>query len=700
MKKKFIKIAFFTALLSILISAGCASSTSSNNNNGTNNVNNNNHTHDPCPESEASGYWLVPVGNVSQEAVVDQVVTLKAMVVMRTDDQENYQNALVDNYPLTFEIISGTGGTLSSETVVTDINGLASVDFSASSEAVYKIFVSGEGVCGRQYTVNVKNLLVGFSELEGNPDNTIVNRKISVGTIAFNMVPGVGEVPISGRAVQYQIVSTGGSGTTLEDTSGTTGSTLTVNTDASGKAVLFFKTGSAAHEAEIRAELLDMNVEPLTIRIAVQDSTSGGPCVNNIDCPPDAPVCDNGTCIEINTGSCTSNDDCLSPYICDTNTGNCVPPTGGQKCNLLSSANPCPDPQVCIGGYCVNPDTEGCTTNDDCPVGFLCQGGECIPPGGDDDCYTQPCPDPLDVCINGTCVNPDDCNLPDSPTRLGGTWNFDSMLHLRDAVGPFLGGILTATEWLRDIILGNFTISGIPGWLMSIINDLLQDLINQYVPPWAQALIVALGDVSDIVDDMRVLHTVNLVPMGNDEYYGTQIWDLIEFEYRGNMVTSPPEDILGFEVIPDDFTSREICGTFYIDRYYVRNVVGGLVRWAIDVVVTAVTCSYGTGCYYSLEDALYDLIDCDAIATAIDDLVYSMWSDAPSVYDPIYNVCDAKKDDAIDSIIQALDNIEISLNLLSLRGVVPIVDDNHMNPGRWFGSLAGGNFDGDFTAVK
>ncbi|MBN2723093.1 MAG: hypothetical protein JXR95_03370 [Deltaproteobacteria bacterium] len=702
MKRSFyIKTVIISLFSMLLLASGCASPTGSdtNNNNGTNNVVSNNHTNLPCPASEESGNWLVPVGNLSFEVIPDEVVTLRAMVVKRTDDTENYQDALVPLFPLHFEIISGTGGVLSAEDVLTDESGMASVTFSAPSEGVYRVSVSGEGVCGRQYTVNVVTLLVGFEELEANPSSSFTNRKISVGVKAFNKVPGEGEMPISGAPVLFEITSSG-SGSILEDTNGNSGSSLTIDTGVSGSATLFFKTGTEVHQAKIRATLVDMSVEPITININVQENTNGGACENNIDCPPDAPMCEDGYCIEINTsGTCTNNDDCISPYICDTVLEKCVPPTNGERCNLLNSANPCPEPEICVGGYCQDP-TDNCETNDDCPTGWLCNDGECIPDnGGDPDCYTVPCPDG-DVCINGVCVNPDECDLNDSPTRLAGTWNFDSMLHLRDAVGPFLGGILTAAEWLRDIIQGDFQIGGIPSWLMSIINDLLQDLISTYVPQWAQDLIVALGNVSDIVDDMRVLHTVNLVPMGNDEYYGTQVWDLIEFEYDGQFVTSPPEDVLGFEVIPDDFTSREICGTFYIDRYYIRNVVGGLVSWAIDVIVTGITCGYGNTCYYSLEEALYDVIDCDAIAGAIDDLVYSMWSDAPSVYDPIYSFCDSQKDNAISEIIDALDDITVNLNLLSLRGVVPIVNDSTMEPGRWYGSLAGGNFDGDFTADK
>ncbi|MGM0596191.1 MAG: hypothetical protein ACQES9_04060 [Myxococcota bacterium] len=681
-------------VIAAFIFMSCASSPSDNNNE--NNTNNTNNQHQICEPSEESGFYLVSVGKVDFEIITGEQVVLKAMVVQRTES-ENHEDGLAAGYELQVEVIAGgEGGTLSSDTMITDANGMATVEFSGTNAGSYKILVSGEGVCSRQYSVEVRDILARLEALD-NPSVTYIGRRISMGVRAYTMIGGSGEQSLSNQPVTFELVDPQGADTILEDSSGTQNQEITVNTDVGGTASILFNTGTAPYTANIRATLDGLSVEPVLMQVEVQDNGSGGPCENNIDCPAVAPICEDGVCIEVTgDGSCTTDDDCISPYVCVGEA--CVPPGNGEKCNLLTTANPCPDGQECIGGYCVN-EPGNCSNNDDCPTGFLCEDGICVGEG-EDNCYEVPCSDPNDVCINGVCTNPDDCNLQDSPTRLGGTWNFDSMLHLRDAVHPILGGILTASEVLRDIILGNFSISGIPSWLMSAVNDFLQDLISEYVPGWAQDLIVALGDVSDIVDDMRVLHTVNLVAMGNDEYYGTQVWDMVEFEYRGNYVSSPPEDILGFQVIPEDFTSREICGTFYIDQYSVQNVVGGLIRWAIDVVVTGVTCSNGGPCYYSLEDALEDIIDCDSIAIAIDDLIYSIWSDAPSVYGAVYTACDNNKMDAIDEIIQALDNIEVSLNLLRLRGVSPIVDDNNMQPGSWYGTLSGGNFDGEFTAVK
>ncbi len=678
-----------------LFSWGCASSTGKKDNNVTNNNNND----QDCPASLESGFWLVPVGQISQEILVGGSVRLKAMVVQR-QESEDLQDALVPFYQLHYEITTGVGGSLDQTDPQTDANGISTVTFSATEPGTYRIMLTGDGVCSVQYTVEVRQLEVHFQALETNPSVTYINRKISLGVRAFSPNGGFGEMPLGNKAVLFEFLG-GGTNAILEDKSGSQGATLTVNTDASGTASLFLRTGSSEFTASIRATLVDMSVQPLTLSVIV-NATSTGPCQTSIDCGPDAPICDDGVCVEGNpTGSCETTEDCVSPYICNTETNTCQPPTG-QPCNMLSTATQCPPPKVCIGGYCS--DQPGpCVTHDDCPFGFLCDEGVCVPEEENPECTPViECQDPNDVCVNGECINPNtECQPLGTPTRLGGTWNFDSLLHLREAVHPFIGGILTACEFLRDVIEGTWNIGGIPSWLMDIIRDLVDDLIDEYVPPWAQQMIVVLGNVSDIIDDMRVYHTVFLIPMGNNEYYGTQTWDLVEFEYHGSIVSDSPQNILGRPVTVEDFTSREICGTFYIDRHRVQNVVGGLVRWAVEAMVTIVSCSSSDmPCYYSLEEALEDVIDCDSIAVAIEDLVWSIWEDAPSVYNPIYTACENRKQDAIDAIIHALDQIEIELNLLSLRGMSPIVTDRDMHPGRWFGSLAGGNFTGDFTAVR
>jgi hypothetical protein len=381
----------------------------------------------------------------------------------------------------------------------------------------------------------------------------------------------------------------------------------------------------------------------------------------------------------------------------------CVQPnTQGTPCDPVESS-PCPPGEVCIAGFCTaNPTDQPCVTNIDCPNGWICENGVCVPDPVNPQCVlNSDCTGNM-VCIGGQCVDPGDCQPPPDPTRLAGTWNYDSTLHLRDALAGWISGFLGAMEILRDIILGNLDL-GLPSWLENIIESAIQGIISAYIPPWGQDLIVALGDISDILDDMRVLHTVNLLSQGNYEYVGTSTWDLLEFEFRGQVISERPENIPQIGFVPTyNFTSREICHVYFIDDHDIHNVVGGLISWVIDTLVTAITCAYGQ-CMYSLEDALDYLIDCDAIAYAIDDFVYNSFG--IEVYDAVYNGCNAAKGPAIQAIVQYIDDLTVTFNLLTMRGQGNIIDNWHLgqmpgDPGRWYGSLAGGSFDGEWTAVK
>ena len=112
------------------------------------------------------------------------------------------------------------------------------------------------------------------------------------------------------------------------------------------------------------------------------------------------------------------------------------------------------------------------------------------------------------------------------------------------------------------------------------------------MPPWGQQLIIALGDVNDIVSDMRVLSTVQTSAVGSDGYVNSEQWDLVEFNYKGKKISSPPSAIpeIGQVVIPA-YTSKEVCGVLFIDKHDIDNVVGGLIKWAINTALSLVTCN-------------------------------------------------------------------------------------------------------------
>ncbi len=653
---------------------------------------------------------LLLVGAVRQEVFIGTDVTLRAMVV-KTSDDHNVQSAVVKDFPLHFEIVSPYQGELSASEVLTDDMGLTSVVFTGQEVGQYQIKVTGEGLDTKYFTVEVMDRRVGLEELQ-NDISTFVRRRITVGVKATSIIPGQQATPLAGAKITFSINNSGSNAQLEAPGTGQLTDEVEVLTNADGIASIFLFTGDTAGNAVIKVSM--DGATDVGIRVTINANASGGSCETNSDCPPDAPICQEApggsgdkVCVEL-TDSCQTNDDCPGMYVCDTQSHTCTLPTDGKRCDPFNvAAQPCPDGQICKDGYCQDPNIT-CQNNDDCAAGQECVAGQCLYPGGG--CQTSnDCPGGQ-VCLNGVCMDADSCYpAGHNPRRLGGTWNFDSMLHLDEAVGGFTGAILGASHVLRDIILGNWQIGGLPQWLVDALNALLQRLIQEYVPPWAQQAIIVLGDIDDILDDMRVYSTVNLVAMGNNEYYGAQHWDLVVFEYRGQMIQSPPEDIFSntgnFEV--EDFSSREICGMFYIDRFYVRNGIGGLFRWAVDAAVTGVTCtSDQSECYYSLEEMLTDIIDCDSVATSFDEMVHDMWPNAPSVYDAAFAACNNYKTDAINEIIDALDDIETKFKMMSLRGIADIQDDSHLNDGHWYGTFTGatgiflGNYTGEFTAVK
>lgn len=131
----------------------------------------------------------------------------------------------------------------------------------------------------------------------------------------------------------------------------------------------------------------------------------GGECVDDLDCPLDAPACVDGSCTP-----CTANLACQGRGFCDTSTGSCVECVDGEDWQ-------CPEGVVCQDNICVE-----CNTGSDCPTG-VCADFKCQPPlpcgaGGTcgagfacvdsvNECWPE-CPygDPDPGCIGDTVCTP------------------------------------------------------------------------------------------------------------------------------------------------------------------------------------------------------------------------------------------------------------------------------------------------------
>jgi hypothetical protein len=378
---------------------------------------------------------------------------------------------------------------------------------------------------------------------------------------------------------------------------------------------------------------------------------------------------------------------CAMPDVCIG--GFCQPPLGsGSFCDGVDVL--CSEPGTsCIAGYCQR--TPGaCAQNQDCPSGYLCQAGTCVPSGGG--CGAG-CPGGQ-VCVAGQCVGGDQCRMQNAP-GLNGAWTFDSRLHLREALASPIRFLLDATELGRSLITGNLTALGVPSWASAIVAPLIQGIINQYVPAWAQDVIVGLGDVSDILDDLRVKETVTLAGDCPTAYRGSSHWDRVEFEFRGMLVSRRPEDVPQIGAVrPEDFGAKVQCGVLFLDKHRVRNVLSGLLRWVLDEVTAAVTCTGGGPCYQSPEDAVRRLADCSAIGNAVAGSVFGLGGGA------ITTACNGLLDGMLAKLTMAIDASTTTLSILSVQGQAQITDANHLASGRWNGSLVGRDFPGEFTATR
>ena len=399
---------------------------------------------------------------------------------------------------------------------------------------------------------------------------------------------------------------------------------------------------------------------------------------------------------------CTSDADCQAPTVCNTAAGKCVPPTAKNNdiCDPIEGTD-CPSGEQCISGVCMAP-PGACTTNDQCPAGYICVSGTCKPDSnGQTGCVDdQSCPSGQ-ICINGDCKPKTVCNIPHALDRMKGNWKLDSQLHVRDGLEGITKGLLSVATTLQNIIDGKFSISGVPSFITNLIAPVLQNMINQYVPPWGKEVIKLLATVDDVIDDTRVVSIEHIQALGNDMYSGTSEWQLVEFQYQGVKVSTPPQNIPGLgKVTTTSYTAREVCGVFFIDNHKVKNSIGQVYRWAIEALITGISCSMNnTPCYTTLNGMFGDLVNCQALASAM-----AGQNSYPGLEAAVFAACQSQKQSLVQLLIQELNDLAVKMTYMSLKAKADILSSNSMVNGKWYGVLGGtygaGNFEGTFSGVR
>lgn len=387
--------------------------------------------------------------------------------------------------------------------------------------------------------------------------------------------------------------------------------------------------------------------------------------------PGDEPV-DPAACVgDGGPGSvCVVTGDCEAPFVCAD--GVCVGPHNPDvACDPIEGKLCAGADEVCVANVCVLL-PGACVTVDECPLGFLCADGQCVP---DND---------------GTA-----CADPGPGPDLGGTWAVTSHLYMRDGLPGVVAGLLDVSELLADFVEGDIDL-GLPAPVEFLIGALVSSIIDAYVPPWAQDLILVLGGFADVLDTMTVEQTVTLAGLPCDaNYRGSSTWDTITFEYKDEIITARPEDIpeIG-PITPEDFGARYSCGQLYIDRHRVQNSLTWLVRWLLDTLVEATTG------YPTVEEAIDAAIDCDGIAAGINSAWQSACGCSTDITAGIAATCTGFKADLMTQITMLIDEAAVNLSVVSLAGIADVQDASHLDPGVWYGAVIGFDFPGDFTGTR
>jgi hypothetical protein len=647
---------------------------------------------------DADGVFLAAYGKTREQITTGQTAHLKVVLTRRGASQ--HEGQYVPGKQVQFTLAAGAPADfqLAQTSATSDGNGIAGVAVTAgTTPATSGVQVTASvGSCATTFTIIVSRPQRRLTLMGGSPRDGSVSSTV---TLQVQASTNAG-VALANETVTFALGVGASADMKLASTDGVTkGASVPAQTGTDGKATVRLETGTTPTTVTVTADMSGTAGVQVDVRVA--DKVTGSGCTGDYDCLG-GQICANGVCSDPTAGSCTSNGQCTAPQTCVA--GKCAS-GAGKPCRCAGTACAgCDDAtEACIGGHCA-PKPGACTSNDQCPTGFECQSGACV--AVVNPCSTtNPCPNGQ-TCQAGQCQpNPDTCTISPRPTnRLQGTWDFKSVLHLREAVNPILGALLAGAGYLQDIMNGHLPISGIPSFLTDAVAGYLKGLMNEYIPAWGLDLIRVLSGINDLLNDMKVSSTVQITNASPDLYRASEHWDLVSFQVDGHTVQTNPDDLpeIGTLVI-EDYTVREVCGVFYADKHAVKNAVGGLIKWAVEAALTAVTCGFDLGCYTSIGDMLNDLVDCDSIGSSVNDLVQGLWDGAPDVTGAVTNGCKSGLTQLINLVNTTLQNIVVQLAMMNLSGQADITGANipsALANGKWQGTLGGGNFNGEFTATK
>jgi hypothetical protein len=586
---------------------------------------------------------------------------------------------------INFQIIGdAAGSTLDSNAVTTGANGLATVTLKGGNPnplappPQFQVWANHpDDPDGRYFSITLKPVfreLSGGVNLECWVDETLdLNAKVTDTN---------SNTPVRGVSVKFRIDNppAGGDASIPSDVA---------VTNLSGVATVTFHSGSMATHYQVVAEGLDEELGNTTYNITVKSRQT---CVTDEDCP-DGYVCVNGSCRETGGTECETDDECPEGYECKN--GFCRP--AGSLPGSCETSQDCPPGYFCENHQCYpcedttpDPNCEGgsgCIADEDCPPGFVCRDGICYP------------------------ATPPDGPIPE----LAGTWYTQHYFDLSDAIGGDIA--LDIVNTLNEL----FNYCELTG--IGFVDDLLCDLIHEYIPEWVLTLIDIFANLANILSELRVEGEMELTHLTPRELIsGTETWDIILIRYLNACCEGQPQgcnpynqpdfpDCATIDMAREDieygeavfrveaFTGKVSVDdsgaitkyTLGIDERKIQIEFSKFVAFIIDLLIQIFTG------YDSLDEALMDVIDCEAINDLVED-ISGGW--APD----ITQACENFKPTASSLLRNLLNQIGVGWKILKFKGWATVTVEGDPPYGIELGftnheTSGDGHWDGDITII-
>ncbi len=613
----------------------------------------------------------------------------------------------------------GLESQLSKTEIVTDEFGMGTINLSAINSgntgvnfnvSTFTNNCSPNQKCYKNFMVEINKRSKLLSVKSNNPLSVYTNsHKTLMVQVTTNST-----LPYPDQDVKFKIEGNA-QGTTLEN-NGNTGNEITVKSDFAGIARVKLNAGETPTNFNVSIE--SSGTASKNIAVTIKERTAGG-CDTTEDCLTlgEAYECQLGVCVYVPIPCDMSNGDADCPEKFECKNSICVekPYVCGEdgtdldSCRCTTDLN-CPATHQCVRGRCVEQNI-ACTDNIDCPNGLICREGTCQPNHTeckmDINChqfFEEKCPEEGScICREGLCVNPcpdteyielsggsgqscsndsqcsdnEVCFTANNVNKCIVKWDANYYFHLIDALPPSLQTILNGMGQvlgpISDILLGQNIDWGLPhwlSWLEETIVSAVRPLIDQYIPAWAQDLVIGLNDTIEILQEMKVKVKMAFIHDSDrhSSIKGIESWDGFFVQWHGQWTEVEPQgQEEGFQLNSSSFTGSIACEikdgnpvySIYIDEHAAEFYFGRFVTAFLDgVLIPAVT----HGQANSLGEAVELYVDCRSISQTVVDTVANLvgdWASGFITVDTVEGLCHTGVNLLVDKVNDYINQLHV-----------------------------------------